>query len=136
MIRNNIISRNGSGRPWYYAAGNLVGHSANVEVYGNVLSGNRQAIAGIQQNRGSGAYGPHLLQNLYVHDNVITPGMGRSGVAQGIGNNAVFTSWNNRFERNTYHLGTNATPFTWMNRAQTPQNWQQYGLDTDGTFNR
>ncbi len=69
VIRNNTVLRNSFGYPyWIAAAGILVAASSDVEVYGNYLDGSAGGIGGMQQNRGSGAYGPHLLQNLWVHE--------------------------------------------------------------------
>ena len=116
VIRNNTILRNSFGYPhWIAAAGILVSASSDVEVYGNYLDGNAGGIGGMQQNRGNGAYGPHLLQNFWVHDNTIMNWAGWTGIAQDVGDNAVFTSRNNRFEHNTYKLNSKALPFTWMN---------------------
>ena len=60
----------------------------------------------MQQDRGSGAYGPHELNNLWVHDNVIINNSGWSGVAQDINDQSYFISRNNRFTNNTYDLGS------------------------------
>jgi parallel beta-helix repeat protein len=135
VIRNNVVKRNGFGRAgnWLYGAGILVGHSPNVEVYGNRVVDNYNGIVGIQQDRGSGAFGPYELRNLYVHDNVIKMGRGRTGVGQTLKSDDVFTRWNNRFERNIYHL---ASPyaFNWMMHELRKRQWRAYGNDTDGRF--
>ncbi|MDQ3809908.1 MAG: right-handed parallel beta-helix repeat-containing protein, partial [Chloroflexota bacterium] len=136
VIRNNIIERNGFEKTWYYGAGIQINHSPNVEVYGNTVTGNQNGIIGLQQDRGSGAYGPHLLSNLHVHDNTITVGSGRSGVAQDVGDNTIFTDRNNRFAQNIYYVGTNSTPFAWLNGNRTISQWQSYGQDQSGIFNR
>ena len=138
VIRNNTVQGNGFDRSsWLWGAGIMVAASPNVEVYGNTVSGNFNGIAAVQQNRGSGAYGTHLVKNLYVHDNTVdvTKG-GRSGVAQDIGDTNVFSSWNNRFVHNTYLLGTNTKPFEWMNGQRTEVQWKGYGQDLSGTFSR
>ncbi|MGE2748011.1 hypothetical protein, partial [Escherichia coli] len=59
-------------------------NSKNVEVYGNHVDATTggNGITLIQQDRGSGAYGPHTTTGNAVHDNVIvdgTPGAGVSG---------------------------------------------------------
>ena len=139
VIRHNVVERNGFGRgrhPLLYGAGILVAHSVNVDVHGNTVANNYNGIAGIQQRRGSGEYGPRLLQNLYVHDNTITMAQGRTGVADGTGDPAVFTGRNNRFQNNTYHLGPNPKYFTWMNKPQTLMDWQGFTHDVSGRFHR
>jgi parallel beta-helix repeat protein len=137
IIRNNTARRNGfgAGVGWMDGAGILVSSSPNVEVYGNTISGNRNGITAIQTNRGSGAYGPHLTSNLYVHDNTITMARGVTGVAQNVWTDLVFTSQNNRFRHNTYYLST-ASPFAWLNANRTEAQWKAYGQDRDGIFNR
>jgi parallel beta-helix repeat protein len=137
VIRNNTVLRNCFGYPyWIAAAGILVAASSDVEVYGNYLDGNAGGIGGMQQNRGTGAYGLHLLQNLWVHHNTIMNWAGWTGIAQDVGDTAVFTSRNNRFEHNTYKLNSKALPFTWMNQELDEFQWRAYGLDTTGQFSR
>ena len=121
-------------------AGILVSASPDVEVYGNTLTDNFQGIAGLAQNRGTGAYGPLVLRNLYVHDNSIyqqapqRAGAGRTGVIDNDGT-AAFSA-NNRFVRNSYWLGTNVNYFMWMNTEINENTWRSYGQDTSGTFTR
>jgi hypothetical protein len=72
---------------------------------------------------------PYNLKNLYVHDNTITQ---KTGFAAGIVkssklDNSVFTSWNNRFSNNTYHLGSKAGRFfEWLNSPQALAAWQRH----------
>ncbi len=136
VIRNNTVERNGFDRRWLYGAGILIAASSNVEVYGNTVSGNRNGIVGIQQERGTGAYGPYVLENLYVHGNTIIMPSGRSGVGRDVGDDAVFTGRDNRFVDNTYYLGANATPFQWFDGPQSEAAWQRYGHDVAGKFYR
>jgi hypothetical protein len=114
----------------------MVSSSRDVEAYGNTVEGNYNAITAVQQARGAGAYGTYSTENLYVHDNDITPGTGVTGLAQDIGDLSYFTSKNNRFDRNTYHLGTSVKPFAWMNGFLTDVEWKSYGGDPNGTFIR
>lgn len=135
VIRNNVVRRNGhSACQWLYGAGILVAHSPNVEVYGNTVEDNCNGIVGIQQDRGSGPYGPHELRNLHVHDNTVRMPSGQSGVADDSGGTAVYTSRNNRFESNTYKLDPKDSAFGWMNQAMNKAQWQAAGQDRDGRF--
>ena len=138
-IRNNTVKGNGLNDPdgWLWGAGILIAASPDVEVYGNTVVGNYNGITAIQQNRGSGAYGARIVQNLYVHDNTVdmTRG-GVTGAAQDVGDNAIFTSRNNRFANNRYTLGSNARPFNWMNQSVSESQWKGYGQDANGTFSR
>ena len=109
LIRANTVVGNGrADNPWLWGAGILVAASDGVEVTGNVVRANGNGIAGIQQNRGSGLYGPHLLSNLWVHDNTVDAS-GGSGVVQDSGDGAAWAR-NNRFERNAF---LNGSWFTW-----------------------
>ena len=136
VIRNNVVQHNGvrhSG--WLRGAGILVAASPDVQIYSNTVIGNANGIGAIQQRRGAGrGYGPHVVKNLYVHDNTVQTS-GQSGIFQDIGNNAVFTTWKNRFRNNTYTgLRSNRTPFLWMNGVRTVLQWKGYGQDVTGRF--
>ena len=152
-IRNNTITNNGWSDPrnrysYLWNAGIGVHASPNVEIYGNTVSGNYAGIVAIQQDRSMdrAVYGAHIVQNLYVHDNIITQAnLPRSGgelsVGAGIvtdiaGNSAIFTSRNNRYVNNRYTLGSNPRPFAWNNGTRTEAEWKSYGQDTGGVFTR
>lgn len=137
VIRRNTARRNGLNfHPWLLGAGIHIAASSNVEVYGNTVSDNGNGITAVQQPRGTGAHGPWVVENLWVHDNVVTMTSGMSGVGQDFGDNSYFTSRNNRFTNNTYHLGSNAAPFAWMNGTHNESSWRGFGHDTTGQFNR
>jgi parallel beta-helix repeat protein len=149
IIRDNIVTNNGWDDPlrrytFVWNAGIGVHASANVDIYGNTVSGNYAGIVAVQQNRTESAplFGPHLVQNLFVHNNIITQtdapaGIYQTSVAAGIaedtGDTSVLTSLNNRFVDNTYYLGNNPSPFCWGN-YMTRSGWQQDGQDLAGTF--
>jgi parallel beta-helix repeat protein len=138
VIRNNIVKGNGFVRTgWLWGGGIVIAASGGtgVEVSGNVLDGNFNGIALIQQNRGSGAFGTHLVQNVWVHDNTVTMrARGQTGAVQDISSNAIFTSRNNRFTGNRYYVGTRSSPFAWMNGNRSWTQWRGYGLDANGTL--
>ena len=138
VIRNNASRRNGSGfSGWLWSAGILVAASggSGLEIVGNTVEDNEHGITLIQQNRGSGAYGPYLVQNVYVHDNIIRMPKGMTGGAQDAGDNSVFSGRNNRFVHNTYYLAGGGH-FAWMNGERSDTEWRGYGMDTTGTFNK
>ena len=89
-----------------------------------------------QLDRGFSSDGrQYLVQNLDVHDNVIIQA---SGTATGIvsaGYPEIYTGWHNWFYHNTYHLqDLSGRYFQWMDWDRTPNEWQGYGNDGDGTF--
>ena len=152
IIRNNTVTNNGWADPrnrytYLWNAGIGVHASQNVEIYGNTVSGNYAGIVAIEQNRSTdkAVYGPHIVQNLYVHNNTITQNTlprtsGALSVGAGIatdiaGNTAIFTSRNNRFVANTYYLGSNPQPFAWQFGTRSVSQWKAYGQDVSGIFN-
>lgn len=143
-IRHNTIRRNGTGRdfPWWTTgAGIEIVSSRNVEVYGNTLVDNWQGITGLDDHRGTGNHGPWVITNLNVRDNVITSriaegGGGRTGLVDTVGNRVFQPAANNRFQRNTYTLGSQPAYFIWMGQNLNETQWRAYGHDTGGSFAR
>jgi parallel beta-helix repeat protein len=135
-IRYNTARRNGLAKPypyWTTGAGIEILDSRNVEVHGNVVEDNWQGITGLDDHRGNGPYGPYVLQNLYVHDNLITsrstePGSGRTGIID-MDTYTAYVLGNNRFVNNQYVLGNpNGHYFMWFGE-RTQYEWQNYGND-------
>jgi parallel beta-helix repeat protein len=134
IIRNNVVTGNGGTHSIANGA-ILVSASSNVEVYGNTVSGNNTGIVALQANRGSGVLGTYLVTNLWVHNNTSTLTTQCSGIIDQIGDKAVFsTTRNNRFDSNTYSLGSLATPFCGPSGAMTKAQWQAAGYDVHSTF--
>ena len=145
VIRHNIVSGNGRVTPfpgWVVGAGILVSSSSDVEVYSNDLTDNWQGIAGLEDERGPGLYGPWVLARLYVHDNSIRqtvrsePGSGRSGVAQVHDGTSAFAAGLNRFVNNTYALTGAGLSFFWMGRDMTDAEWRRVPQDVTGRITR
>jgi len=139
VIRYNVVRRNGYGYPdWGWGAGILVAASRDVEIHDNVVEYCADGIVGIQQDRGDGVYGPHLISNLWVHDNTIKMNDGWTGLLQDIGNDSIFgESRQNRFERNHYVLSAaDGGFFAWNDVGWlSSQQWRDdYRQDVDGTF--
>jgi parallel beta-helix repeat protein len=153
-IHDNTVNRNGltdtrrTAWPWGAGIGIHASGGSGIEVYRNTLSGNAHGIALIQQSRGSGAMGPHYVQHVAVHDNIVTCGTGSLSVAAAVvdaGDTAIFASRGVSFRANTYtelskcaattprgSVGTGG--FAWRNGWRTSSQWQAFGLDTDGSF--
>jgi hypothetical protein len=135
VIRNNVVLDTRSRDPGssFYGGGQIVvSASPNVEIYGNRVRG-APGIGILQQSRLDfpSTLGAHVAHNVYVHDNDIT-GTGGSvaGLAQDMGDQSLYTSRNNRFVNNQYHLPDPTTGrwFAWMDAARTASEWQAYGL--------
>jgi parallel beta-helix repeat protein len=135
IIRNNTVRRNGfADTRWLWGSGILVAGSPNVEIYGNIVEDNAGGIGAVQQNRGTGDYGPYLLRNLWVHGNTVRYRLGFSGVARDDGDDIVFSvEGNNRFDNNRYYLDDiTRSRFAW-NGTRSWDTWRGMGQDTNGT---
>jgi len=112
----------------------IVGNSVASIAVGNNYANGGNGISLIQQNRGSGAYGAWITQNVYVHNNTIDLSSGGAmGIVQDENDNSIFTSRNNLYDYNTYILGSNVYSFTYMNGWLTFSGWQSYGMDVHST---
>jgi hypothetical protein len=103
VIRDNQVYGNGYvANGWYWDAGILVDASFNVEVYGNRVSGNFNGITGVQQDRPDSTPPAHLLDHVYVHDNLICA-TGGGGHPTGVvaDNGANLAARTITFSRNT-----------------------------------
>ena len=139
LIRGNKLSGNGfkDSTGWVDGAGILVESSADVEVADNVVDGNANGITLRQDDRGSGLLGSYVVKNAWVHGNQVTMTRGGTGIASSGGDSSVFTSLNNRFDGNRYVVvGSDPTNFWWVGGEQSWAEWQRYGQDRTGTFQR
>jgi hypothetical protein len=132
-IRHNEISGNGRRhKGWAWEAGIQIQSSGGtklIEVAYNVLIANANGIALIDSGNRTGdrpaPFGPHVVQNVWVHDNSITMSTGQTtGAVEDTGDPGIFTRNHNRFEANTYYLQSLTEPyFSWAN---TDLNWSQW----------
>ncbi|MFI7060929.1 right-handed parallel beta-helix repeat-containing protein [Kribbella sp. NPDC050124] len=145
IIRDNEISGNGRRhRGWLWEAGIQIQSSGGtelIEVAGNDLSDNANGIALIESGgraaENPAPYGPHVVRNVWVHDNrvAMSPGQ-RTGAVQDIGDPAVYTANNNRFDNNTYLLPSQESPhFSWNDTDLTWSTWRTTGNDNHGHAN-
>lgn len=144
-VMNNTVSRNGFAS--WLPAGNLTGagiynnSSRGLTVNGNVLRDNADGIGAIQQSRGSGTQGTHVVALFNVHDNDVRMTGGLSGIRSDNGSTLMFAGQNNLFNNNTYtfpiNLGIpgNTYFFTWNNTAAiTIYDMRSNGQETTSTF--
>ncbi len=141
VIRNNVFSNNGITKfVWLWGCQFTVQNSQNVEAYGNTINvadgyGNGMGI--INQNRGSGQYGPYVSQNNYIHDNDVTfqPGStGLTGFAADYNQAWFFSSANNLYNSNHYHLSNVASPIFQGNGSLTWAQFQGIGQESSGSI--
>jgi parallel beta-helix repeat protein len=127
VIRGNTVTGNGFGKPeWLWGAGILIAASRDVEVIENTVAGNADGIAGIQQERGAGPFGPYLLQNVVVTGNTISMEQGETGVVEDTGGDDVFTERDISFGGNTYNDVTGPR-FAWGGRTLDQRGWLAIG---------
>ena len=140
VVRYNISRFNATHRlasPWLWGAQILIACSQQMEVYGNTVTvgaGGGNGIALIQQNRGSASFGPLVLKDNHIHNNVIIyqGDAGFSGAAADWNAEAMFSS-NNRFDNNTYHVGSaQATHWYWQSGATNWSGFRAQGQETSG----
>jgi hypothetical protein len=132
IIRDNVIDNDGFSdlhqTAAWYGAGIIVAGSADVEVDHNTLNNCMNGIIGTQPRRGLSRRGtPYLLQNLNVHDNVVTQSQGTAaGILNAGGlDDEVFVSRNNRFLNNQFHLADpRARYFEWMGEQLSLGDWK------------
>jgi parallel beta-helix repeat protein len=143
LIRGNRVERNGgaSAGPWLGHAGIQVSNSPDVEIVGNTVLDNANGITAMQAagypTTAAGETRPLVVENLFVHHNLVRMAVGNTGIAENVGDQSVFTNRNNRFEHNTYDLGVNAGYFAWAGSFQlSVASWRSHGQDLAGSFNR
>jgi hypothetical protein len=135
VIRRNYVARNALSNDWIDGAGILVADSPDVRVYGNIVFRNGGGIGLKQSDRGSGEYGPYVVKNAYVHDNVITMCKGWTGAAHTGDVDSSIYDRNNRFENNTYRIDARSSKrWIWEDSERTWSEWKDYGNDLGGSL--
>ena len=84
----------------------------SVAVEGNEVSGNRNAIVIIQQDRGSGRYGDHVADDIEITGNTVDPGDGVTGAATDVDGAQLFDR-DISFDGNDYRVDETQLAFTW-----------------------
>lgn len=132
-IRHNYIVNDGvdpRGSSIWWGAGILINSSPDVQIYGNTVKDCMNGIGAIQADRGSGAYGPHLVKNLNVYSNTIDQvHNSAAGIVKASDfDNSVYTSWNNHIQSsNVFNLAyAGARYFFWLDEYWTLSQWDNY----------
>ena len=111
--------------------------SPDVEIYGNILTGNTNGIMLVQQRRSDSPspHGPHELDNISVHDNDVSMTQNVTGMVNDTEDDG-FYSRNIRFDNNTYRLARlDGEFFAWAGDNVTRTTWtQRIGHDRTGKF--
>jgi parallel beta-helix repeat protein len=133
VMRNNTVRGNGFGHAaWLWGGGIMISSSKNIEVYGNRVEGNHNAITAVQQSRYDqpADFGPYLVANIHVHNNTIVDS-GQTGIATDTGDGSIWDA-GHRFDDNTY-IGDVA--WAWGGSTVSWSSWRGYGHDAGGSYN-
>ena len=143
VIRYNIVANNSLRQSsWLWGAQIMIQNSQNVQVYGNTVdvpaatTGGSNGIAIIQQNRGTGAYGPYLAINNSIHNNsIIYRGAYNGTTGQGADYNAaaLASSGNNVFDYDTYHVQNISNAYWIWQTGLAWSGFQQVRQETHGS---
>ncbi|KQT50686.1 hypothetical protein ASG43_05210 [Aureimonas sp. Leaf454] len=133
VIRDNVLIGNGSsGRGnWLWGAAIQIQNSGPVEITGNRIdmSGGLNGIALIQQDRGTGAFGPYRTAGNIVYGNTLVSrdGAGRTGGAADHDEPGLLGG-GNIFEGNRYFMDDG--PHWWWGDFPSGDDWEAYRRDT------
>lgn len=129
-IRGNTVMGNGEDSPgWVWGAGIQIAGSSDVVVVDNVVEANRHAIIGVEQDRGSGAFGEYELARISVLQNTIRDS-GQTGIAQDRGAPQVYER-DHVFDENSY---SGRVGWSWQGGEQSWRDWQGLGHEPAGSF--
>jgi hypothetical protein len=142
VIRYNEIVGNGKvHKGWAWDAGIQIQSSGGlrgIEIAHNTLAGNANGISLIDSGGRTfeepAPHGPHIVRNVWVHDNSVTlRGGEQTGAVEDTGDQGIFEGNGNRFEGNTYFLSSLGEPhFSWGREDIDWARWQAAGHDLNG----
>ncbi|CAN5895910.1 hypothetical protein BH23ACT10_BH23ACT10_07120 [soil metagenome] len=140
VIRYNRVTRNGTGMPvaGWGGSGIRIAGSPDIEVHHNTLVGNQNGIMLVEQDRPDpeSPLGPHIIANVTVHDNDISPMPG--GLTGLVDDTGTMDSYARgvEFSDNMYRLPSpNVVVFAWRGEQWGPAAWKErFGHDASGTF--
>jgi parallel beta-helix repeat protein len=135
IIRGNVVAHNAVVNAWLTGGGIVIQSSGNVEIYDNRVFMNGDGITLIQSDRGSGLYGPFVVQNVSVRHNTITMCDGWTGAGRTENTDTSIYDGSNRFEHNAYHVDARSSKrWFWQDTDIDRSAWRNYGNDTTGVF--
>lgn len=134
VIDQNVVEHNGfgtgrgSGGTLWDGGGINVNTSADVQVRGNLIKDNRNALSIQSRTRGDGPRGTYVLRNILVEGNLVV--MTDAASALGVVENKRSPTQPGAitFRRNSYQ---GADHFAYRGKSMTWSEWQQSGFDQD-----
>jgi hypothetical protein len=140
-IKYNQVSGNGwRHKGWAWDAGIQIQSSGGnklIEVAHNVVVGNANGITVLDSgNRDEDAptpHGPHVVRNIWIHDNAVTVfGKELTGALKDRKNPAIFTTNNIRFDANRYYVDSlSSQHFSWAEGDVDWMRWRGAGNGND-----
>ncbi|MFF0340506.1 right-handed parallel beta-helix repeat-containing protein [Kribbella sp. NPDC004875] len=134
VIDQNVVEHNGygtgrgSGGSLWDGGGINVNTSSDVQVRGNLIKDNRNALSIQSRTRGDGPRGTYVLRNVLVEGNLVV--MSDATSALGVVENKRSPAKDGAitFRRNSYQ---GADHFAYRGKTMTWSEWQQSGFDQD-----
>ena len=141
VIRNNTLIGNGYGDPrgWMWGAEIQIQNSKNVDVYGNRIDMTRggNGVVLIQQDRGSGEFGPYVTTGNHIHDNVIVD-HDSTGKIGGVAdyNWSGLANGRNTWDNNDYFMPDVGNRFWWGEQEFNFANFESHTSGTGSTISQ
>ncbi|MBB5979199.1 right-handed parallel beta-helix repeat-containing protein [Kribbella solani] len=138
LIDQNVVEHNGfgtgrgSGGSLWDGGGINVNTSSGVQVRGNLVKDNRNALSIQSRTRGEGPRGTYVLRDVLVEGNqfVMTDATSTLGVVENKGSPTQPGAIT--FRRNSYTVsGSPADRFSYRGKTMSWSEWQQSGFDKD-----
>lgn len=141
IIRFNEVVGNGRRhKGWAWDAGIQIQSSGGlklIEIAHNVVTDNANGITLIQGGHREwedpAPHGPHIVRNVWVHDNAVTMATGQTtGAVEDVGDPSIFGAGNNRFDANGYYLpALDGAYFVWGGDDLSWDRWRGSGAGND-----
>jgi hypothetical protein len=137
VIDQNVVQHNGfgtgrgSGGSLWDGGGINVNTSSDVQVRGNLIKDNRNALSIQSRTRGDGPRGTYVLRNVLVEGNLVV--MSDAGSSLGVVENKRSPAQPGAitFRRNSYQVSGGADRFAYRGKTMTWSEWQKSGFDQD-----
>ncbi|MFC6156394.1 right-handed parallel beta-helix repeat-containing protein [Kribbella jiaozuonensis] len=134
VIDQNVVEHNGfgtgrgSGGTLWDGGGINVNTSADVQVRGNLIKDNRNALSIQSRTRGDGPRGTYVLRNVLVEGNLVVMSDKQSSLGVVENKRSPTQPGAITFRRNSYQ---GADHFAYRGKTMSWSEWQQSGFDQD-----
>lgn len=136
ITHNDIVGNGRRDKGWAWDAGIQIQSSGGVgviDVAYNRVADNANGITLIDSGGRAGEepapHGPHVVRNVWVHDNTVTMFPGQTtGAVEDTDDPGIFTRNDNRFDDNTYCLpSVTGRYFSWAGEDLSWNRWRRIG---------